>query len=271
MRWTVRSAIPPSPPTRRASPRRPGSRSPPAAGTCWTRARWCSPTVRSRWCSCWPSRTCPCTPGRRRALVAVDLFSCGAIDGPAVVDELVRGLGLEQVRCSASTGAARRAVSRPLSIPPPSPRTWRVRSAWPRGRPGSGRCCGRSPAAPARPGPSAGRPRSRCRWWRRSAASCVPAACSPPTVRPGSPSTAGPPSIPAPTSPAAARPAPAAACSRRRTSPPRWPSRPPRRRRCGSSSTRPTARRRPRPAGCWPCTTPARSPAAGCSCSATTT
>lgn len=30
-------------------------------------------------------------------LVAVDLFSCGAIDGPAVVDELVRGLGLEQV------------------------------------------------------------------------------------------------------------------------------------------------------------------------------
>jgi S-adenosylmethionine decarboxylase len=32
------------------------------------------------------------------ALVAVDLFSCGAIDGPAVVDELVRRLGLEQVR-----------------------------------------------------------------------------------------------------------------------------------------------------------------------------
>lgn len=31
-------------------------------------------------------------------LVAVDLFSCGAIDGGAVVDELVRGLGLEQVR-----------------------------------------------------------------------------------------------------------------------------------------------------------------------------
>jgi S-adenosylmethionine decarboxylase proenzyme len=30
-------------------------------------------------------------------LVAVDLFSCGTIDGPAVVDELVRGLGLEQV------------------------------------------------------------------------------------------------------------------------------------------------------------------------------
>ncbi len=31
-------------------------------------------------------------------LVAVDLFSCGAIDGPAVIDELVRRLGLEQVR-----------------------------------------------------------------------------------------------------------------------------------------------------------------------------
>lgn len=30
-------------------------------------------------------------------LVAVDLFSCGAIDGQLVVDELVRGLGLEQV------------------------------------------------------------------------------------------------------------------------------------------------------------------------------
>jgi S-adenosylmethionine decarboxylase len=30
-------------------------------------------------------------------LVAVDLFSCGAIDGPAVVDELVRRLRLEQV------------------------------------------------------------------------------------------------------------------------------------------------------------------------------
>jgi S-adenosylmethionine decarboxylase len=30
-------------------------------------------------------------------LVAVDLFSCGAIDGPAVVDELVRGLGLTEV------------------------------------------------------------------------------------------------------------------------------------------------------------------------------
>ena len=30
-------------------------------------------------------------------LVAVDLFSCGTIDGPAVVDELVHGLGLEQV------------------------------------------------------------------------------------------------------------------------------------------------------------------------------
>jgi S-adenosylmethionine decarboxylase len=31
-------------------------------------------------------------------LVAVDLFSCGAIDGPVVVDELARRLGLEQVR-----------------------------------------------------------------------------------------------------------------------------------------------------------------------------
>jgi S-adenosylmethionine decarboxylase len=31
-------------------------------------------------------------------LVAVDLFSCGAIDGPAVVDELVHGLGLTEVR-----------------------------------------------------------------------------------------------------------------------------------------------------------------------------
>ena len=31
-------------------------------------------------------------------LVAVDLFSCGAIDGPMVIDELVRRLGLEQVR-----------------------------------------------------------------------------------------------------------------------------------------------------------------------------
>jgi S-adenosylmethionine decarboxylase len=30
-------------------------------------------------------------------LVAVDLFSCGAIDGPAVVDDLVRRLGLKQV------------------------------------------------------------------------------------------------------------------------------------------------------------------------------
>ena len=30
-------------------------------------------------------------------LVAVDLFSCGAIDGRAVVDELVRRLGLRQV------------------------------------------------------------------------------------------------------------------------------------------------------------------------------
>jgi len=30
-------------------------------------------------------------------LVAVDLFSCGAIDGQAVVDELVRRLGLHQV------------------------------------------------------------------------------------------------------------------------------------------------------------------------------
>ncbi len=30
-------------------------------------------------------------------LVAVDLFSCGAIDGPAVVDALVAGLGLDAV------------------------------------------------------------------------------------------------------------------------------------------------------------------------------
>ena len=30
-------------------------------------------------------------------LVAVDLFSCGAIDGQLVVDELVRRLGLQQV------------------------------------------------------------------------------------------------------------------------------------------------------------------------------
>lgn len=30
-------------------------------------------------------------------LVAVDLFSCGAIDGSVVVDELVRRLGLQQV------------------------------------------------------------------------------------------------------------------------------------------------------------------------------
>lgn len=30
-------------------------------------------------------------------LVAVDLFSCGAIDGPAVVDALVGGLGLSEV------------------------------------------------------------------------------------------------------------------------------------------------------------------------------
>lgn len=30
-------------------------------------------------------------------LVAVDLFSCGAIDGPAVVDGMVRGLGLRRV------------------------------------------------------------------------------------------------------------------------------------------------------------------------------
>jgi S-adenosylmethionine decarboxylase len=30
-------------------------------------------------------------------LVAVDLFSCGVIDGPAVVDELIHGLGLTQV------------------------------------------------------------------------------------------------------------------------------------------------------------------------------
>ena len=30
-------------------------------------------------------------------LVAVDLFSCGTIDGPAVVDELVRRLGLREV------------------------------------------------------------------------------------------------------------------------------------------------------------------------------
>jgi S-adenosylmethionine decarboxylase len=30
-------------------------------------------------------------------LLAVDLFSCGAIDGPAVVEALVAGLGLEQV------------------------------------------------------------------------------------------------------------------------------------------------------------------------------
>jgi S-adenosylmethionine decarboxylase proenzyme len=31
-------------------------------------------------------------------LVAVDLFSCGSIDGPTVIDELVRRLGLERVR-----------------------------------------------------------------------------------------------------------------------------------------------------------------------------
>jgi S-adenosylmethionine decarboxylase len=31
-------------------------------------------------------------------LVAVDLFSCGGIDGPRVIDELVRRLGLERVR-----------------------------------------------------------------------------------------------------------------------------------------------------------------------------
>jgi S-adenosylmethionine decarboxylase len=31
-------------------------------------------------------------------LVAVDLFSCGAIDGRTVIGELVRRLGLEQVR-----------------------------------------------------------------------------------------------------------------------------------------------------------------------------
>jgi len=30
-------------------------------------------------------------------LVAVDLFSCGAIDGPAVVEDLVRRLGLREV------------------------------------------------------------------------------------------------------------------------------------------------------------------------------
>ena len=32
------------------------------------------------------------------SLVAVDLFSCGAIDGQAVMDELVSRLGLERVR-----------------------------------------------------------------------------------------------------------------------------------------------------------------------------
>jgi S-adenosylmethionine decarboxylase len=31
-------------------------------------------------------------------LVAVDLFSCGSIDGLTVIDELVRRLGLERVR-----------------------------------------------------------------------------------------------------------------------------------------------------------------------------
>jgi S-adenosylmethionine decarboxylase len=33
-------------------------------------------------------------------LIAIDLFSCGAIDGPRVLDELTRALRLESVRAS---------------------------------------------------------------------------------------------------------------------------------------------------------------------------
>ena len=41
-------------------------------------------------------------------LIAIDLFSCGAIDGTAVIDELVRSLRLEAVRCSSCAAAGQR-------------------------------------------------------------------------------------------------------------------------------------------------------------------